>query len=140
MIRSRFVTYPLCTKLRLVTNGNAFAVATNIYQDVDCSAFESDLASAEEITLFTLTEGMTTNFRWNMYFFSGFTRSTEVSATPLAIGATVVANGSLRHAAYASITQFLFASRLQIGYGNSAGTAFESATVSAVLGIKLVGQ
>ena len=139
-MNSRFRLFPILNKYRIVTNGNAWGAGTTILVDLDVPEFSELLPEAEEITLFTLGESMTVNLRWGIFLCSGYSRSFE--APPVQIGGTVGAVNpeSLRHAPYNTVASFQLESGLQLGFGNSTGTALESGIVSATIGLKLVGS
>ena len=140
MQRSRFIVLPLVHQLRLVTKGNAFG--SPIYLDLDLPDFTKLLPYAEGLTLFTLIESPSTNFRAGVFFRSGFNRSNEGS--PIQLGATVPSSGgsteSKRHTEYTTIGNFELIGRIQIGYGNDSGSAAETGILSAALGVKVWGS
>ena len=133
---SIFTEYDLFSQVRLVTAGNLFTAP--VYTDFAVSDDLVDLTGVEELTLVTLTEGISAQLRWNVYFASGFTRATELAAGPFQLSSAISANGSLRAAPYTTLTNFLPASRFMIGYGNNTGALQESALVSARLLVKRI--
>jgi hypothetical protein len=144
-ISSRVYVLPLFRKLRLTTTatGNEFGVAAErAYLELDLPEVRGLLPHAEEITFVSLTEGVatTTNFRWGLFCWSGFDRQSEPSTNPFPIRSTVTAAGSLRHAPYSTLTNFMLESRLAVGYGYAAnGAAVISAFVSGALLVKTYG-
>ncbi len=137
-VLSRFKKYLLFSKVRCTTNGNL--ISSPVYQDIDGIDELTDLSDVEELTLFSLQEGGTNLFRWNLYMFGGLTRASEVAAGPWPIGTTVAGNSSIRQAAYTTIVNFYPASRFVLGTGNFSGGNNEIGTVTAWLGVKRVGQ
>lgn len=139
MHRDRFILIPLVNQLRLVTKGND--ISSPVYFDLDVPDFSKYLPCAEGLTLFTLIETPTTNFRAGVYFRSGFNRNNEGS--PIQLGANVPSSGgnteSKRHTEYTTVGNFELHGRLQIAYGNSTGSANETGVISAALGIKVWG-
>ena len=137
---SKFKLFPLLNKYRVVTNGNAFGTAPSysnvVFIDLDVPGLSEIIPQAEELTLFTLGESMSTEFRWNIFLRSAYDRSFEKD--PILLGTTVAGPGAdgKRQTAYSTVASFQLESRLQLGYGNNSGTALESGVVSAVLGVK----
>lgn len=140
MTSSRIVLIPLFQKLQLITPGNA--IASPKYTELDVQKFRHILPFAEEMVLYTMGEQMSANMNWGVFFLSGFTRSQEISATPIQIGSTVTnaAPGPLRHTAYSTTSNFLIESRIFVGVGNGSGSAAESGIGSAMLAVKTVGM
>ena len=134
---STFSTYTLISKTRVVTAGNL--MSSPVYVDLDVSDDLVDLTGVEELTVIALTEGISAQFRWNVYFMSGYTRSTEAGSGPYTIGTVGSANGSTRSSAYSTVANFLPTSRFMIGYGNNSGALQESAILSAMLCVKRIG-
>lgn len=133
---SVYAEYSLFDEIRIVTAGNAFA--SPIYQGVAVSEDLVDLTGVEELTVITLTQGISAQLRWIVAFASGFTSTTELATGPFSLSTTLSANGSLRAAPYTTLTSFLPVSRFMIGFGNNAGALQESALVSARLIVKRI--
>ena len=136
---SRLVVVRLFEKLPVITAGNLFIAPA--YLDVDASRFRPLLPYCSGITLLTLTENATSNFRWNLYFYSGYTRESELSGGPTALApSTIQGPGatsaeSKRFDVYDTLTSFLLESRLVLGYGNN---AFSGTPTPAVLSATLL--
>lgn len=128
--------YLLFEGLRLVTGGNL--ISAPIYNDIATPDELIDLSNVEEITLFTLTEGISAQFRWDVYLASGYSRASELASGPFPLASLVSANGSLRGTAYGTLANFLPACRFLVGYGNNSGALQESALVSARIMVKRV--
>lgn len=141
-MQSRVLVIPLCKKVRLVTApaSNDFTnPAERAYIELDVSDFVYLLPHAEEVTAVTLAESHAANLRWGIFAYSGFDRSSEGGV--FQIGATVSANGSLRHSPYNTLTSFLLESRVLLGYGYNTGSAGAwSGLASAALLVKTVGM
>lgn len=133
---SVITAYSLFSQVRIVTAGNLFSAP--VYTDISIPDELMDLTGVEEMTLISLTEGISAQLRWNVYFASGFTRASELAAGPFQLSTAILANGSLRAAPYNTLTNLLPASRFMIGYGNNSGALQESALVSAMLLVKRV--
>ena len=109
------------------------------YLELDVPEFVDLLPHAEELTLVSLSEGHATNFRWGLFFFSGFDRNSEASIVQ--VGADISAAGSLRHSAYTTVGSFMLESRLLVGYGyNTGSAAVLSAVASGALLVRTVGM
>ena len=134
---SIFTQYDLFSQRRIVSGGNTMAT-TPIYVELDVSEDLLDLTGVEELTLITLTEGISAQFRWNVCLMSGYTRNTEIG-TPSPLGTVISANGSLRQAAYTTLTNFMPTCRLMLSYGNGSGALQETALCSAMLCVKRIG-
>jgi len=133
---SVYAEYTLCSKLRIVTAGNPFA--SPIFVDLTVSDDLTDLSGVEEMTLISLTEGISAQLRWNIYFASGFTRATELAGGPFQLSSAIAGNGSLRAPPYNTLTNMLPVSRFMVGFGNNTGVLQESALVSAMLLVKRI--
>lgn len=140
-IQSNFLILPLCNKLRLVTKGGSgndlsdSAERSYLDLNIDLSPY---LPLAESLTLFSLIEQPTPNFRAGFFLRSGFDRPNEGS--PIQIGATLPGSGgateSKRHTAYSTVTDFELFGRGLVGYGNAdTYTTVESGVVSLALGL-----
>ncbi len=142
MVRSRIVLLPLLSRYRAASAGNAFGAGTTKFIEIDVPEFVSLLPYAEELTLYTMGEAMTTYFQWGIYFNSGYERQFELATGPFQIGGTVTAGtpGPTRHAAYTTpLTNFQLASRLFLGIGNAQGTLFETGVCNATLAVRTSG-
>ena len=139
-MHSKFVIIPLVNQLRLVTRGNLISSPT--YYDLTVPDLSNLLPRAEGLTLFSLIEAPSTNFRAGLWCRSGFTRNHEVGL--FQIGANVPASSgvteSKRHTEYTTLASFELVSRLQIAYGNDSGTDCETGVLSLALGVRLWGQ
>lgn len=133
---SVYATYDLMSSLRLVSGGNL--ISAPILSEIAVSSDLEDLSGVEEITLISLTEGISAQFRWNVYLASGYTRATELATGPFALGAVIAGNGSLRSSPYGTLANFLPACRFLVGYGNNSGALQETAVVSAKLLVKRI--
>lgn len=136
---SRIQILPLLKGYKASTDGTQ----TSIYLDLEVPAFTELLPHAESMTLITLTEGAPSsgNFEWNIGFLSGFDRGHQGSFIKLGDAANITTNVSQRHSAYSTISNFLLNSRLQLLVKNKDGqTGVQTATLSAVLLVQLIGQ
>ena len=55
---------------------------------------------AVQVSYPPLTEGISAQFRWNVYLASGYTRATELATGPFQLASALSANGSLRSSPY----------------------------------------
>jgi len=133
---SVFTQYELFTGVRLVTAGNL--ISAPVYFELAVSEDLVDLTGVEEMTLLSLTEGISAQFRWNVYFASGFNRANELAGGPFGLTTPLSANGSLRGSAYSTLANFQGASRFLVGCGNNSGALQESALCSARLLVKRI--
>ena len=133
---SVFTEYDLFSSMRLVTAGNL--IAAPVLLELAVSSELVDLSGVEELTLITLTEGISAQFRWNVYLASGYTRATELATGPFQLASALSANGSLRSSPYTTLANFLPACRFLVGCGNNSGALQETALVSAMLLVKRI--
>ncbi len=133
---SVYSEYELFSSLRLVTGGNL--ISAPILIDLAISDELVDSSGVEELTVVSLTEGISAQFRWNIYLASGFNRANELPAGPFPLGNLISANGSLRGAPYTTLANFLPVCRFLVGYGNNTGALQETAIVSARLIVKRI--
>jgi hypothetical protein len=120
----RLKLYPLFRGLRLNTlaTGNDYTnAAQRLYLEIDMPELTHALLYAEDITFLSLAEAHVTNLNWGLYLYSGFNRGNELP--PALVGATVSANGPLRHNALPAANAFNIESRFAIGYGYATGQA-----------------
>lgn len=133
---SRMEEFELFTAMRLVSGGNL--ISAPIYIELAVSELLVNLSDVEEMTLLSATEGISAQFRWNVYFASGFTRALELAGGPFGLTTPLSANGSLRGSPYNTLANFQSASRFLVGYGNNTGALQETAICSARLLVKRV--
>lgn len=137
MQRYRTIMIPLLTRVRVSTNGKAYAT-DKTYVDIDAPEFTSILPYAEELVLYTAGEQVSANLKWGIFFYSSVLPTFDV-ATLNQVGADVASGTSTRHGAFTDLTRFMPNARLLLGLGNTTGIAPEGGILTAVLGVKTVG-
>lgn len=139
-MQTRTILLPLFREMALSTDGST----TPVYYDIPSEKFKSLLPYVVGLTLHSLTEGenLTNDLEWNVVFRSGFDRNHETTdINKLDTGANQInTNGSLRSAAFTTLSKFMLESRLQVSAQNRTGVSgLRTVTVSAVLAIETIG-
>ena len=137
-VPSNIYYLPLFQRLMLSTGGIALTKST---LDLNIPQVRNALSQAAGIFIIGLTEApVSTDFEWNVAFYSGFDRDHQQTA-PIDINAvnfSAVLPQGQRSVEYTTTTNFLPESRLQLWWRNPTGiSGSKSAVVSGILGIRL---
>lgn len=137
------ILFPLFTGLRLVTNGiqGGQQGDTTFLPLPEIPRFRHLLPRCAGLRLHALTEGVGSNLiTWNVGFFSGFNRDTELSGGPFNIAPSgISAAGTTRSAENTTDTNWSLDSRLVVIFAHFSGVnGVNTARVSAVLAARLI--